>query len=56
MRAASFGEPPSRAPSVCGDDMFDCVEVNRGVFSVGAFCEGDMAHHIAPDSRELVQR
>ena len=47
MRAASFEVPPSRVPSVCGEDIFDCVGSSKGVFSSGQTAEGDMAHDIA---------
>lgn len=46
MRAASFGVPPSRVPSICGEDIFDSVEFSKGVFSPGVAGEGDMAHDI----------
>lgn len=47
MRAASFGVPPSRTVSICGEDIFDSEGSSKGVFSRGEFGEeGDMAHDI----------
>lgn len=49
MRVASLAEPPSRAVSVCGDDMFASKERARskGVFSLEAMAEGGVVHDIA---------